>query len=129
MSFLADPKPSYELEVIALTDYINGLGSGQIVQTDDVISMPPWLSSLEGKNLERLDAIFTTPPIFDESYYGQVIHEIREMQIVDMGQYAHGNQPIQHMIYLYNYAGQPWKAQAHLRDVMRRLGILSEEMA
>src|SRR3546814_13445066 len=45
------------------------------------------------KFVERLDAIFTAPPIFDESYYGQVIHEIREMQIVDMGQYAHGNQP------------------------------------
>lgn len=57
VSFLADPKPSYELEVIALADYTKGLGSGQIVQTDDVISMPPWLSSLEGKNLERLDAI------------------------------------------------------------------------
>jgi predicted alpha-1,2-mannosidase len=35
-----------------------------------------------------------------------------------MGQYAHGNQPIQHMIYLYNYAGQPWKAQKHVREVM-----------
>lgn len=73
------------------------------------------------KFVERLDAIFTTAPIFDESYYGQVIHEIREMQIVDMGNYAHGNQPIQHMIYLYNYAGQPWKAQARVREVMRKL--------
>ncbi|MEJ1746554.1 glycoside hydrolase family 92 protein, partial [Escherichia coli] len=58
-----------------------------------------------------LDSVFSLPPIFDESYYGQVIHEIREMQIMNMGQYAHGNQPIQHMIYLYNYLGQPWKAQ------------------
>ncbi len=47
------------------------------------------------------------PPVFDESAYGGVIHEIREMQIAGMGQCAHGNQPIQHMIYLYNYAGQP----------------------
>ena len=54
---------------------------------------------------------FIMPPVFDESYYGGVIHEIREMQIMNMGQYAHGNQPIQHMIYLYNYAGQPWKTQ------------------
>jgi len=73
------------------------------------------------KFVERLDAIFTTPPIFDESYYGQVIHEIREMQIVDMGQYAHGNQPIQHMPYLYNWAGAPWKTQHHVRDIMAKL--------
>ncbi|MEO6980687.1 MAG: GH92 family glycosyl hydrolase, partial [Mucilaginibacter sp.] len=52
----------------------------------------------------KLDSVFILPPIFDDSYYGEVIHEIREMQIVNMGQYAHGNQPIQHMIYLYNYA-------------------------
>ena len=53
----------------------------------------------------KLDSIFTLPPVFDDSYYGFVIHEIREMQIMDMGNYAHGNQPIQHMIYLYDYAG------------------------
>ena len=68
-----------------------------------------------------LDSVFVVPPVFDESYYGFVIHEIREMQIVNMGNYAHGNQPIQHMIYLYNYAGQPWKAQYWLREVMDRL--------
>ncbi len=61
------------------------------------------------------------PPVFDESYYGGVIHEIREMQIMNMGQYAHGNQPIQHMIYLYNYAGQPWKTQYWVREVMNHL--------
>jgi predicted alpha-1,2-mannosidase len=71
--------------------------------------------------LNRLDSVFTTPPAFDNSYYGETIHEIREMQVVNMGQYAHGNQPIQHMIYLYDWAGQPWKAQYHARDVMKRL--------
>ena len=69
----------------------------------------------------KLDSVFILPPIFDDSYYGEVIHEIREMQIVNMGQYAHGNQPIQHMIYLYNYAGEPWKAQYHVRDVINKL--------
>jgi predicted alpha-1,2-mannosidase len=68
-----------------------------------------------------LDSVFAVPPIFDDSYYGQVIHEIREMQIMNMGNYAHGNQPIQHMIYMYNYAGQPWKAQYWLRQVMNKL--------
>ncbi|WP_183867570.1 GH92 family glycosyl hydrolase [Pedobacter cryoconitis] len=76
-----------------------------------------------GKNkfVEKLDSVFTMPPVFDASYYGSVIHEIREMQIANMGQYAHGNQPIQHMIYLYNYAGQPWKAQYWLRETMNRM--------
>lgn len=75
----------------------------------------------EQKFIHMLDSVFAVPPVFDESYYGQVIHEIREMQIMNMGNYAHGNQPIQHMIYLYNYAGQPWKAQYWLRQVMNRM--------
>ncbi|WP_109694001.1 GH92 family glycosyl hydrolase [Chitinophaga deserti] len=70
---------------------------------------------------EMLDSVFVMAPVYDESYYGSVIHEIREMQIANMGQYAHGNQPIQHMIYLYNYAGQPWKSQYWVRQVMDRL--------
>ena len=73
------------------------------------------------KFVSKLDSIWTLPPIFDDSYYGEVIHEIREMQIAGMGQYAHGNQPIQHMTYLYNYAGEPWKTQLHVRDVMNKL--------
>ena len=71
--------------------------------------------------VEMLDSVFIVPPIFDDSYYGQVIHEIREMTVMNMGNYAHGNQPIQHMIYMYNYAGQPWKAQYWLRQVMNRM--------
>jgi predicted alpha-1,2-mannosidase len=68
-----------------------------------------------------LDSIFVMPPTFDDSYYGFVIHEIREMQIAGMGQYAHGNQPIQHMLYLYGYAGEPWKTQYWVRESMRKL--------
>ena len=70
---------------------------------------------------QMLDSVFALPPVFDDSYYGYTIHEIREMQIMNMGNYAHGNQPIQHMIYLYDYAGQPWKAQYWVRQVMDRL--------
>lgn len=68
-----------------------------------------------------LDSVFAVPPLFDESYYGHVIHEIREMTVMNMGNYAHGNQPIQHMIYMYNYAGEPWKTQYWLREVMNRM--------
>ena len=69
----------------------------------------------------KLDSVFSVPPFFDSSYYGEVIHEIREMQIANMGNYAHGNEPIQHMIYLYSYAGQPWKTQYHVREVLDKL--------
>ena len=82
------------------------------------------LIDLMGGNKEfvnMLDSVFIMPPIFDDSYYGFPIHEIREMQIMNMGQYAHGNQPIQHMIYLYNYAAEPWKAQYWNREVMDKL--------
>lgn len=82
------------------------------------------LSKLMGgkeKFVQKLDSVFTLPPIFDDSYYGGVIHEIREMQIANMGQYAHGNQPIQHMIYLYNYGGAPWKTQYWVRETMNRM--------
>ena len=71
--------------------------------------------------VSMLDSVFNLPPVFDESYYGGVIHEIREMEIMNMGNYAHGNQPIQHMIYLYDYAGEPNKTQYWSREVMNRL--------
>jgi predicted alpha-1,2-mannosidase len=71
--------------------------------------------------VQMLDSIFIMPPTFDDSYYGEVIHEIREMQIAGMGQYAHGNQPIQHMLYLYDYAGEPWKTQYWVRETMNKL--------
>ena len=71
--------------------------------------------------VSKLDSVFALPPVFDDSYYGEVIHEIREMQIAGMGQYAHGNQPIQHMIYLYDYAGEPWKAQYWARETMNKM--------
>lgn len=82
------------------------------------------LKKLMGGNnyfIGMLDSVFKMPPIFDETYYGQIIHEIREMQIINMGQYAHGNQPIQHMPYLYNYTSQPWKSQWHVRNIMSKL--------
>ena len=54
------------------------------------------------KFTQMLDSVFVVPPIYDDSYYGFRIHEITEMQVANMGNYAHGNQPAQHMIYLYD---------------------------
>ena len=70
---------------------------------------------------QMLDSVFLLPPVLDNSYYGFTIHEIREMQVMDMGNYAHGNQPIQHAIYLYGYSLQPWKTQYWVHQVMDRL--------
>jgi putative alpha-1,2-mannosidase len=92
--------------------------------TWSVFHTPQALISLMGGNkafTAMLDSVFALPPVFDDSYYGQVIHEIREMQIMNMGNYAHGNQPIQHMPYLYNWSGSPWKTQYWVREVMDRL--------
>jgi predicted alpha-1,2-mannosidase len=71
--------------------------------------------------VSMLDSVFKMVPVFDESYYGQVIHEIREMQIMNMGQYAHGNQPIQHMPYLYQYSGESHKTAYWVREIMNRM--------
>ncbi|MEX2234418.1 MAG: GH92 family glycosyl hydrolase [Cyclobacteriaceae bacterium] len=73
------------------------------------------------KFVKKLDSVFMLPPIYDESYYKIVIHEIREMQIVNMGQYVHGNQPMQHVVYLYNFAGAPWKTQFWIKEMTERL--------
>ena len=70
---------------------------------------------------KMLDSVFVVPPVYDDSYYGFRIHEITEMQVANMGNYAHGNQPAQHMIYFYDYAGHPAKAQYWVREVMNRL--------
>ncbi len=67
-----------------------------------------------------MDSVFIVPS--NEGMKSRrMIHEMREMQVMNMGQYAHGNQPIQHMIYLYNYSKQPWKAQYWVREVMDKL--------
>ncbi|MDR1403660.1 MAG: GH92 family glycosyl hydrolase [Tannerellaceae bacterium] len=92
--------------------------------TWSVFHDPQGLIDLMGGNaafVEMLDSVFIVPPLYDDSYYGFPIHEIREMTVMNMGNYAHGNQPVQHMIYLYNYAGEPWKAQYWLREVMNRM--------
>ena len=69
----------------------------------------------------QLDAVFALPPVFDGAYYKGMTHEIREMQVVNFGQYAHGNQPVQHAIYLYTWSGQPWKTQYWVKEARDRL--------
>lgn len=85
---------------------------------------PKGLIDLLGGNqnfVAKMDSVFSVPNTVLVGTYGRKIHEMTEMEIAEMGQYAHGNQPIQHMIYLYNYAGVPWKAQKCTRTVMDKL--------
>lgn len=84
---------------------------------------PQGLIDLMGGRKEfitMMDSVFIVPGNKGMESRG-IIHEMREMQVMNMGQYAHGNQPIQHMIYLYNYAAEPWKAQYSVREVMDKL--------
>ncbi|MDR2920446.1 MAG: GH92 family glycosyl hydrolase [Tannerella sp.] len=73
------------------------------------------------KMITKMDSVFTAPNIIKPGTYGSIIHEMKEMELAGMGQYAQGNQPIQHMIYMYSYAGQPWKTQYWARQIMDRL--------
>jgi predicted alpha-1,2-mannosidase len=74
----------------------------------------------------KIDSVFTEPGTIKVGGYGTVIHEMTEMAKFKMGQYAQGNEPVHHLLYLYNYAGQPWKAQQHLREVMDKMYNASE---
>ncbi|WP_184546203.1 GH92 family glycosyl hydrolase [Mucilaginibacter sp. FT3.2] len=75
---------------------------------------------------DKIDSVFTEPGTIKVGGYGQVIHEMTEMAAFKMGQYAQGNEPVHHLLYMYNYAGQPWKAQQHLREVMDKMYNASE---
>ncbi len=75
----------------------------------------------EDEFCRHLDAVFDFPGIFDTGFYDDVYNEMVEMTVAGLGQYEHGNQPIHHMPYLYDYAGQPWKTQFHVRQIMDRV--------
>jgi predicted alpha-1,2-mannosidase len=73
------------------------------------------------KFVAKADSVFTDPATVRFGTYGGWIHEMKEMVIEGLGQYEQGNQPIQHLVYLYSYAGQPWKTQYHVREIMSKL--------
>ncbi|MBK0380831.1 GH92 family glycosyl hydrolase [Mucilaginibacter segetis] len=75
----------------------------------------------------KIDSVFSTPGTIKVGGYGSVIHEMTEMAAFKMGQYAQGNEPIHHLVYLYNYAGQPWKSQEHVREIMDKMYNATED--
>ena len=74
-----------------------------------------WLQLVGGreKMVERLDALFTA----NSETSGREQPDITGL----IGQYAHGNEPSHHMAYLYAFAGQPWKGQLRLHEIMDQL--------
>jgi len=81
----------------------------------------PGLIQLMGGDLafaKNLDTMFAMGSEVHVGTYHFMIHEMNEMVAQNLGQYAHGNEPVHHVIYLYDYAGQPWKTQARIRQVM-----------
>jgi predicted alpha-1,2-mannosidase len=75
----------------------------------------------------KLDTFFATPETATfVGSYGGVIHEMSEARDVRMGQYGHSNQPSHHIIYMYDFAGQPFKTQKYAREALSRLYLGSE---
>lgn len=78
---------------------------------------------------DKLDEYFATPETASPDHvgsYGGVIHEMTEARDVRMGMYGHSNQVAHHVIYMYDAAGEPWKAQAYVREALSRLYTGSE---
>ncbi|EFF93684.1 alpha-1,2-mannosidase [Streptomyces sp. e14] len=78
---------------------------------------------------DKLDAYFATPETASPEFvgsYGGVIHEMTEARDVRMGQYGHSNQVAHHVTYMYDAAGEPYKAQEKIREVLSRLYVGSE---
>jgi predicted alpha-1,2-mannosidase len=117
-------------------DYDPRAWGGDYTETDGwntAFSVPhdgPGLARLHGGRsalAAALDAFFATPETGRETgHYGGVIHEMTEARDVRMGQYAHSNQPSHHIPYLYNVAGQPWKTQEKVREILSRLYVGSD---
>ncbi|MEV0131502.1 GH92 family glycosyl hydrolase [Dactylosporangium sp. NPDC050688] len=85
---------------------------------------PQGMANLYGGQAQlaaKIDAVLAAPRDFLPGCYGGTIHEMSEAYDTNMGQYAHSNEPIHHMLYMYNYAGTPAKTQNQVRRVLTTL--------
>jgi predicted alpha-1,2-mannosidase len=71
--------------------------------------------------VDRLEEMLAVPPEFSVGTYGFEIHEMTEMACANFGQYAHSNQPVHHVLYLFTLAGRPDLTQHWVRRVMDEL--------
>ena len=84
--------------------------------------VPGLIALVGGKDafIRKLDTLFSTTNAFKVGGYGNVIHEMTEAKLADTGQYAHINEPVHHVIYLYDYVGQPWKTAQWVHTIEDR---------
>jgi alpha-1,2-mannosidase, putative len=73
------------------------------------------------KFVAKLDRMLALPPRFETGRYSHEIHEMTEMAAIDFGQYAHSNEPVHHVLYLYTYAGRPDRTQYWVRRTLDEL--------
>lgn len=69
----------------------------------------------------KLERMLALPPLFRAADYDFEIHEMSEMASAEFGQYAHSNQPVHHVLYLFAAAGQPWRTHYWVRRVLSEL--------
>jgi predicted alpha-1,2-mannosidase len=86
----------------------------------DISGMIALMGGLEA-SARALEEMLTIQPIFNVGVYGEEIHEMSEMAAVPFGQYAHSNQPVHHLLYLFAHAGSPDRTQFWARRVMNEL--------
>ena len=92
--------------------------------TWSVMQDPYGLMNLLGgreATVRKLDTMLDMGTDYKPGSYGGTIHEMRETVAAKMGQYAHVNEPCHHVLYFYDYAGQPWKTQWNVRRVLDEL--------
>ena len=70
---------------------------------------------------EALEQMLAVAPDFNIGVYGREIHEMSEMAAVNFGQYAHSNQPVHHVLYLFAAAGRADRTQYWVRRVLNEL--------
>jgi predicted alpha-1,2-mannosidase len=71
--------------------------------------------------VDALEKMLAMEPKFNVGVYGTEIHEMSEMAAVKFGQYAHSNQPVHHLLYIFAHAGRPDLTQLWVRKVMQCL--------
>lgn len=71
--------------------------------------------------LDRLEQMLSQAPVFHVGSYGAEIHEMSEMAAVDFGQYAHSNQPVHNVLYMFTAAGRRDRTQYWAHRVLNEL--------
>ncbi len=86
-------------------------------------AMPELIAAMGGKEkvVAELEQFLTMAPDFEVGVYGSEIHEMSEMAAINFGQYAHSNQPVHHILYIFTVAGRQDRTAYWTKRVMDEL--------